>query len=82
MTVINKSTVTVYIHGIGLKPNEFKDYPEMKFNTLNIHSDIGSCVITTEYGRRMITNYGKLFANEELTNSLSLTKDIIVTEKM
>ena len=78
MTVINKSSVTVDIYGISIKPHEVKEYPEMTFNTLNIHSDIGSCVITTEHGRRSIKNYGKLSARELDSKNSNGTKDIFL----
>lgn len=78
MTVINKSSVTVDIYGISLKPNQAKEYPDMTFNTLNIHSDIGSCVITTEYGRRNIRNYGNLSARETDSIKSNSSKDITI----
>ena len=47
MTVTNKTSVALEILGGSLKPNESREYTEMMFNTLDIHSEIGSCVITT-----------------------------------
>ena len=64
MTVTNKTSVALEILGGSLKPNESREYTEMMFNTLDIHSEIGSCVITTEYGQRSFRNYGKLVAKE------------------
>lgn len=64
MTVTNKTSVALEILGGSLKPNESREYTEMMFNTLDIHSEIGSCVITTEYGQRSFRNYGKLVARE------------------
>ena len=64
MTVTNKTSVTLEILGEELKPNESREYTEMMFNTLDIHSEIGSCVITTEYSQRSFKNYGKLVAKE------------------
>ena len=78
MTVINKSSVTVDIYDISLKPNQDKEFTEMTFNTLNIHSDIGSCVITSEYGRRSIKSYGKLSAKESDTMNPNGSKNIII----
>lgn len=78
MTVINKSSVTVDIYGISLKPNQSKEYTERTFNTLNIHSDIGSCVITTEYGKRSIKNYGNLSARESDSIKPNGSKVIVI----
>lgn len=52
MTITNKTSVTLEILGTKLKPNESQEYTEMMFNTLDIHSEIGSCVITTELALR------------------------------
>lgn len=64
MTITNKTSVTLFILGGELKPKESREYPEMSFNTLNINSDIGSCIITTEYSQRSFRNFGKLVAKE------------------
>ncbi len=64
MTVKNKTSVSLYILGKNLEPNETREYPELVLNTLNIHSEIGSCVITTVFDRRILKNFGKLFAVE------------------
>lgn len=79
MTVINKSPVTLEILGGNLNPNESREYTEMMFNTLNIHSEIGSCVITTEYGERSFRNYGKLFAKEGEEENEDGIKNILVS---
>lgn len=80
MLVTNKTSVDIVIHGGTLKPKESKEYTEMGFNTLDIHSDIGSTVITTEYGTRNIKNYGKLVAKEGRKKNEHGMKNIIVTE--
>ena len=79
MTVTNKTSVTLEILGSELKPNESKEYPEMMFNTLDIHSEIGSCTITTEYGQRSFINYGKLVAKEERKKNDNGMKKILVS---
>ena len=79
MLVTNKSNVQIVILGGILKPNESREYTEMAFNTLNIHSEIGSVEITTEYCRRSIKNYGKLFAKEGRKKGEHGMKNIIVT---
>lgn len=79
MTVTNKTTVALKILGGSLKPNESREYPEMMFNTLDIHSEIGSCVITTEYGQRRFKTYSKLVAKEGRKRNKHGMKDIIVS---
>ena len=79
MTVTNKTSVTLEILGEELKPNEFREYTEMMFNALDIHSEIGSCVITTEYAQRSFRNYGKLVAKEGRKKDKYGTKNILVS---
>ena len=79
MTVTNQTSVTLEILGTELKPNESQEYTEMMFNTLEIHSDIGSCVITTEYGQRSFRNYGKLVAKEGIKKNNHGMKNILVS---
>ncbi len=79
MTVINKAAVTIEILGSKLQPNESRDFPERMFNTLSIHSNIGSCVVTTEYGERSFRNFGKLIAKEGCEKNEKGMKNIIVS---
>lgn len=79
MTITNKTSVTLEILGTKLKPNESQEYTEMMFNTLDIHSEIGSCVITTEYSQRSFKNYGKLVAKEGKEKNKHGMKNIIVS---
>lgn len=79
MTVTNKTSVTLEILGGSLEPNESREYPEMMFNTLSIHSEIGSCDITTEYGERYFRNFGKLVAEEGRKKNELGMKEIIVS---
>lgn len=79
MTVTNKTTVALEIMGGILEPNESREYPEMMFNTLDIHSEIGSCVITTEYAERSFRNFGKLVAKEGCEKNENGMKNIIVS---
>ena len=79
MTVTNKTSVALEILGGILKPNESQEYTEMMFNTLNIHSEIGSCVITTEYGQRSFSNHGKIKAKEGRKKNEYGMKNIIVS---
>ena len=68
MTVTNKTSVALEILGGSLKPNESREYTE-----------IGSCVITTEYGQRSFRNYGKLVAKEGRKKNEHGMKNIIVS---
>ena len=79
MTVTNKTTVALEIMGEVLNPNESREYTEMMFNTLNVHSEIGSCVITTEYAVRSFRNYGKLKAEEGTEKNEHGMKEIIIS---
>jgi len=79
MTVTNKTAVTLEILGGSLEPNQSREYTEMMFNTLDIHSEIGSCVITTEYGKRCFRNFGKLVAKEGRKKNERGMKNIIVS---
>lgn len=79
MTVTNKTSVNLEILGGILAPNESREYTEMMFNTLNIHSEIGSCVITTEYSQRSFSNHGKLVAKEGRKKNEHGMKNIIIS---
>ena len=48
MLVTNKTKVDIEINGNALKPKESREYNEIVFDTLNIHSEIGSCLIVSE----------------------------------
>jgi hypothetical protein len=78
MTITNNTHIDLYISGKVLNPNETCEFSESMFNTLNIHSDIGSCVITTEYGKRSFKYFGNLKAKEISQKNSDGMKDIIV----
>ena len=78
LTVINKTSVTLVILGKDLEPNQSQEYTEKMFNTLDIHSEIGSCVITTEYDKRSFRNFGKLLAKEGSMKNEHGMKNILV----
>lgn len=80
MIVTNNTSMNIVVSDGILKPKETRAYTEMMFDTLNIHSEIGSCVITTEYGERSIRNYGRLVAKEGRKKDENGMKNIIVTE--
>lgn len=79
MTITNKTSVTLEILGGTLKPSQTREYPEAMFNTLNINSEIGSCVISTEYSERSFKNYGKLKAKEGSEKDKYGMKHILVS---
>lgn len=79
MLIENKTAVTLKIRGNLLEPNQSMDYSERAFDELSIHSDIGSCTITTEYSQRSIENYGKLVAKEGKKKNERGMKNIIVS---
>ncbi len=81
MLITNKTKVELVISNSILKPGESREYMEMGFNTLNIHSEIGSVVIVTEYCNRSISNFGKLIAKEGRKKNEHGMKNIIVTAK-
>ncbi len=64
MIIKNETTVTLKILGSELKPKESRKLPEMMFNTLNIVSKNGGCVITIKCGKLSFINYGKIIAKE------------------
>ena len=79
MKVTNKTAVTLEILGGTLEPQESREYREMMFNTLDIHSEIGSCVVTTEYGIRSFRNFGKLVGKEGHRKNEYGMKDILIS---
>ena len=81
MLITNKTKVELVISGGILKPGETREYMEMGFSVRNIHSEIGSVYITIEYGKRSISNFGKLVAKEGHKNDEYGMKNIIVTAK-
>lgn len=64
MTITNNTSVTLTILGSSLKPNKSSEYPEMENSTVRIFSEIGSCIITTQNGKRRFENERKLVAEE------------------
>lgn len=80
MTVKNITSVTLEILGRGLYPNESQEYPETMFPTLDIHSEIGSCVITTENGKKKFRNFGRLVAAESYQKNRIGMRDILISD--
>ena len=79
MLVKNESPVELHITKRGvLEPGAFFDYLEATFNTLDINSEIGNCVILTVYGKRHIKNYGSLIAFEGEKKDKHGMKEIII----
>lgn len=80
MIILNKSTATLKIRGTEVPPDDSFETTEMIFNTVDIHSDIGSVVISTEYSIRYIEAFGKLiaFESEQLPMDKQGLKQIVV----
>ena len=79
MTVTNQTSVTLTILGKNLWPGKSEDYPVVGTTNLHIHSQIGSCIITTEYGQRSFMNFGKLVAEEGCEKDNNGKKTILVS---
>lgn len=54
----------ISINGHTVKPSEEIIVPENIFSSRDIHSDVGSVEIITEYCKRIFRNYGNLKAYE------------------
>lgn len=67
MRIANQSGYNIDIDGNTISTGEEYEADEMMFNSVSIHSDIGSVEITTEYSKRSFRNYGNLKAYEDET---------------
>lgn len=79
MTLRNETSCILEILSENLEPNATLEISEKIFNNLEIHSSIGSSVITTEHGRRIIRNKGKLFAKESKIKDKDNMKIIVLS---
>lgn len=76
MTIINQTPVNLYVRGTYIPPNKSIEIRELIFDSLDIHSAIGSCEVhTNEAENRDIKNFGKLIVkeNEDNKNTLFVT---------
>lgn len=65
MKIVNRTNwYDISINGHIVKPSEEIVVPENVFSSRDIHSDIGSAEIITEYCKRYFRNYGNLKAYE------------------
>lgn len=65
MKIVNRTDwYDISINGHTVKPSEEIIVPENIFSSRDVHSDIGSVEITTEYCNRIFRNYGNLKAYE------------------
>lgn len=71
MTIVNNTSENLYIRGRFVEPNQTIEVREQAFTYVDIHSNIGSCVIYTgdELGKRKYRTFGKL--------ELIVDKDVI-----
>lgn len=65
MTIRNQTTVPLTILGQTLEAKKSGEFMEHCFDTIEIKSKLGKCIITSEYGKRSIRNYGKIKARQE-----------------
>ena len=72
---------TVYVNNNSIAPNESREIVENVFNTVDIHCNSGSSVITTEYCERYIRNYGSIEVKEGLEKDSNGMYVIEVCEK-
>lgn len=84
MTIVNKTNYVITTSDGGIiRPNESGFAAEHIFNTVSLHSEIGSCIITTEYSFRSFKYFGKIVATEGKKSTQPLDnglKEIIVSE--
>lgn len=81
MIIINKLKNTVYVNNNSIAPNESREIVENVFNTVDIHCNSGSSVVTTEYCERYIRNYGSIEVKEGLEKDSNGMYVIEVCEK-
>ncbi len=81
MRIYNDLNSPLFIEDRWIKHGDYIDITEHIFDTINIHSDIGSAEITCEYGERFIENFGKLVAREDNKLDSNNRKCIIVGKR-
>ncbi len=81
MVIENQTKCNIYIDCKVTEPGIRRYVTEHIFNTVDIHSDIGSAVITTEYYQRIFLTYGKMFLIESNELDSNGHKIIVVKEK-
>lgn len=66
MIIINNLNTSLYVNGSCYKaPSGTRYYVyEATFNTVHLHSEIGSAIIETEYSKRYIKCFGKIMVEE------------------
>lgn len=60
MIITNNTNHIIYIDDVAIAPKSSYECEEHQFNTVNIHCDIGSCIITTEYSKRTFSDFGNI----------------------
>lgn len=76
MILINNTTVELCTDsGVTLKPGSTYTCDEKVFDTINLHSNIGSCIITCEYANRSVKTFGIIDASvDKENNTIYITK--------
>lgn len=60
MRIFNRTNEDIIVNGWIIPPENFKESYENIFDTVNIHADFGSAIITCEYKDRIIRCFGNL----------------------
>lgn len=80
MTIINKTTCTIFVGESDIRPNETVIFWDGVFTPAVISSELGACVVSTEFTKRKFYNQGKMKAREIDEKDSVGMKKIIVEE--
>lgn len=76
ITIKNETTEVLYLRGSFLEPHTSETVRELIFDSIDIHSNIGSCEIhTAEKGKREIKAFGKLNVKEVTEDTILITME-------
>lgn len=81
MRIYNNSNYTVFVNDFYIVSGDYADISEHIFDTINLHCNVGSSVITCEYGKRYIENYGNLYTEETDLLDDNGSKRIVIKNK-
>lgn len=81
MTIANQTNYILSVDGKTIIPDSRRYILESVFDTIGIHCDIGSAIITTEYGHRGIVTFGSLNVVESDETDREDQKILLVTDK-
>ncbi len=81
MRIYNNSNYTVFVNDFHIVPGNYADISEHIFDTISLYCNAGASVITCEYGKRYIENYGNLYTEETDILDDNGSKRIVVKDK-